>query len=92
MARALVSALITAAAFVAAIAMNPSPEAHRDKIRQVTAERNPVAGALGFGALKAFASNYHSLGVASYTTANGRVVSWGLFGIVFVADTPPSGK
>jgi hypothetical protein len=92
MARALVSALFTAAAFVAAIATNPPPEAHREKIRQATSERSPVASALGLGALKAFASNYHSLGVASYTTANEHVASWGAFGVVFIADIPLSGK
>jgi hypothetical protein len=88
MAKALVSALVTAAVFVAAIATNPSAEAHREKIRQVTSERSPVASALGLGALKAFASNYHSWGVASYTTANERVLSWGLLGMVFVSDRP----
>ena len=87
-----VSALVTACVFVAAIALNPSPDAHREKIRQVTAERSPVAGALGLGALKAFVSNYHSIGVASYTTANERVLSWGFLGMVFVADTPASNK
>ena len=88
MAKALVSALATAAVFIAAIATNPSAEAHREKIRQATADRSPVASVLGLGALKAFVSNYHSLGVASYTTANERVLSWGVLGMVFVADRP----
>lgn len=83
-----VSALVTAAVFVAAIALNPSADAHREKIRQVTAERSPVAGALGLGALKAFTSSYHSIAVASYTTANERVLSWGVLGMVFVSNTP----
>jgi len=88
MARAITSALVTAAVFVAAIALNPSAETHRDKIKQATSERSPIAGALGLGALTAFVSSYHSIGVASYTTASGKTLSWGAFGVVFV--TPAS--
>jgi hypothetical protein len=88
MARAITSALVTAAVFVAAIALNPSAETHRDKIKQATSERSPIAGALGLGALTAFVSTYHSVGVGSYTTANGKTLSWGAFGMVFV--TPAS--
>jgi hypothetical protein len=36
------------------------------------------------GALTAFVSNYHPLGVASYTTVEDKVVSVGAFGQVFV--------
>lgn len=68
--------------------LNPTPEQHREEIRRAIAERSPVAGMLGLGALTAFTSNYHPLGVASYTTVNGRVVSVGAFGVVFVR--PPS--
>jgi hypothetical protein len=89
--KAITSALVTAALFVAAIALNPSAEKHREKIRQATADRHPVAGALGLGALKAFVSGYHSWGVASYTTANDRVMSVGAFGMVFVLDREPQG-
>ena len=89
--KALTSALVTAAVFVAAIALNPSAEKHREKIRQATADRHPVAGALGLGALKAFVSSYHSWGVASYTTGNDRVVSIGAFGMVVVLDREPQG-
>ena len=73
-----------AALLVAAVALNPSPERHRAKIRQAVAERSPLAGVLGVGALTAFASSYHSVGLASYTKAGDRVLSWGLFGMVFV--------
>lgn len=91
MARAsVVSALITAAAFVAAIASNPSAERHRDAIKQATSERSPVAGALGLGALKALVSTYHTVGVASYTTSSGgHVLSMGAFGAVWVTKEPP---
>ncbi len=45
-----------------------------------------TAAALGLGALAAFTSTYHPLGVASYTTVNGRTVSVGAFGMVVVLD------
>ena len=61
-----------------------SPDAHRAKISQTVSERSPLAGLLGLGALTAFTSTYHALGVASYTTVNGRVVSIGALGQVFV--------
>lgn len=80
----LVPALVAGAALVLSLILNPSPERHRQSIRDVTGERSPVAGLLGLGALAAFASNYHSLGVASYTRAGDRVLSVGALGVVFV--------
>ena len=79
-----VSAALAAAVTAAAFVLNPSPEQHRTKIKEAIAERSPLAGALGIGALTAFTSTYHPLGVASYTTVNGRTVSVGAFGMVFV--------
>jgi hypothetical protein len=80
----------TFVAFAALVALafilNPSPERHREKIKAAVAERSPIAGALGLGSLAAFVSNYHSLGIASYTTAGDRTLSWGMFGMVFIAD------
>ena len=81
---AAVSAVIAAAVTAGAFLLNPSPEQHRTKIKEAIAERSPLAGALGIGALTAFTSTYHPLGVASYTTVNGRTVSVGAFGMVFV--------
>lgn len=81
---AVVSAVIAAALTAAAFVLNPSPERHREKIKEAVAERSPLAGALGLGALTAFTSTYHPLGVASYTTVNGRTVSVGAFGVVLV--------
>jgi hypothetical protein len=78
--------LVTAAVFVAAIALNP-PLARGRSSRP--AERSPIAGALGLGALTAFVSTYHSWGVASYTTANDQVLSVGAFGMVFVREPEP---
>jgi hypothetical protein len=83
-------------ACVAALALlafvtNPSPERHREKIKTAIAERSPLASVLGLGALTAFTSTYHPLGVASYTTVNERTVSIGAFGMVFVRQ-PSSDK
>ena len=88
---AVVSAVIAAALTAAAFVLNPSPERHRERIKQAVAERSPLAGALGLGALTAFTSTYHPLGVASYTTVNGRTVSVGAFGVVLVLQ-PESGQ
>jgi len=78
--------LIAAISLMLAFALNPSPERHRAKIKEVIAERSPVAGALGLGSLTAFTSTYHSLGIASYTTAGDRTVSYGALGMVFVSQ------
>ncbi len=75
---------ILAAALLLAVALNPSPERHRARIREAIGERSPVARVLGVGSLAAFASSYHSLGVASYTKAGDRTLSVGAFGLVFV--------
>lgn len=82
----IIPAIIVAAIIAAAFAFNPSPEKHREKIRETIAERNQLAGMLGIGAFTAFASSYHPLGVASYTTVNGRTTSIGAFGVVFVLE------
>ena len=72
-----------------AVVFNPTPEQHRERIRSALSERNLVSKALGVGALTAFASNYTSLGIASYTTVNGRTVSIGALGMVYVRDPAP---
>jgi hypothetical protein len=78
----------TLAVLVAAAALlNPSAEQHRKRIQDAVAERSPLAGALGVGALAAFVSNYHSVGLASYTSIRGRTVSVGFMGMVFVLDS-----
>lgn len=80
----LLVAAVASAATAAAFLLNPSPDRHRERIAETVAERSPLAGALGIGALKAFASEYHSLGVASYTTVNEQTLSVGALGLVFV--------
>lgn len=81
---AAIPVIVTLAAVAVAVWLNPTPEQHREEIRRAIAERSPVAGILGLGALTAFTSTYHPLGVASYTTVNGRVASVGAFGVVIV--------
>lgn len=81
-----VFALIAVAAVVLAFVLNPSPEKHRAKIKEAIAERSPLAGMLGVGVLTAFVSSYHSVGVASYTVVDERVVTIGAYGIVFLVE------
>ena len=76
---------IAAVALVLAFVLNPSAEQHRTRIRAAVADRSPLAGAIGIGSLTAFASTYHTLGVASYTKAGDRTLSYGAFGMVFVS-------
>ena len=78
--------LVLAAVLLLAALLNPSPQRHRQEIRQEIGERNPVTRLLALNALAAFASNYHSLGIASYTTAGDRVLSVGVLGMVVVRD------
>jgi hypothetical protein len=86
---AVIASVVTAGAFL----LNPSADAHRARIEAVTAERSPLAGAIGIGVLKAFASEYHSLGIASYTTMADQMLSVGAFGMVFVLQSSSrSGK
>ena len=76
--------VVLAALLLLAAVLNPSPERHRARIKEVVGERSPVARVFGVGSLAAFASSYHSVGVASYTTAGDRTLSVGVFGVVFV--------
>jgi hypothetical protein len=83
----LVAAIVVLATLVLALALNPSPDKHRAALKEVIAQRSPIAGALGIGALTAFTSTYHSVGIASYTKVNDRVASAGALGMVFVTDS-----
>lgn len=71
---------------IIAFALNPSPDKHREKIRSAVKERSQIESLLGVGHLKAFASKYQSIGVASYTTVDDELASIGLFGVVFIVD------
>lgn len=78
--------VIVAITIALAAVLNPSPEKHREEIREAIAERSQLERVLGIGHLTSFASRYHSFGVGSYTTVNEKVTSVGAFGLVFVLD------
>lgn len=82
--KAFTPVLIAAVVVLLAMVLNPSPDRHREKIKQSLGDRSPVARVLGLGSLAAFASSYHSLGLASYTKAGEKTLSFGAFGMVFV--------
>ena len=84
--RALLAAIVGAAITAAAFIFNASAEQHRTQIKEAIAARSPLASVLGIGALTAFTSSYHSLGIASYTTVDERTVSVGALGMVFVLN------
>jgi hypothetical protein len=82
----LVPIAVTTAVVAAAFVFNPSPDRHRLKIREAMAQRSTIARVLSLGSLAAFASNYHSLGVASYTKVGDRMLSVGFMGYVHVPE------
>ncbi|MBK6008273.1 hypothetical protein JJB11_19380 [Ramlibacter ginsenosidimutans] len=79
-------AIVLVAVLLLAVVLNPSPERHRARIKETIGERSPVSRLLGLGSLAAFATSCHSLGVASYTTAGDRTLSFGVLGMVFVTQ------
>lgn len=83
----MIPVLVALLLLVLAFALNPSPEQHRAKIKAEVSNRSLLAGALGLGALQAFVSSYHSLGVLSYTKMGDKTLSFGVFGMVFVLDS-----
>ncbi len=84
MSKSFISLLFIAGLLVAAVVLNPSAEKHRARIKEAIAERSQLEKSLGVGHLAAFASRYHSFGVASYTTVNDEILSVGAFGMVHV--------
>ncbi len=84
--RAIISVIAVVVVVGLAIAFNPSPERHREKIKEAIAERSQLEGLLGIGPLTAFVSSYHSLGIASYTVVNDRTITVGAFGVVVFVD------
>lgn len=77
---------------IAAMALNPSGEKHRTALREAVSERSPIAGALGLGALTSLVTEYHSIGIASYTVLDDDVMTVGSMGLVHVVRTSPSDK
>ncbi len=80
------SLIVLAVAVVLAFLTNPSSERHREKIKDTLSQRSQLNQVLGVGALTAFVSDYRSLGVASYSEVNGKLVSVGAYGMVFVVQ------
>jgi hypothetical protein len=85
MGRGLAGALIGGGLTAAVFLLNPDVDAHREAIKAQTAVENPLAAAIGLGVLKGLALEYHSIGVASWTTREDRVITYGAFGTVWVA-------
>ena len=86
MSKSITSLLVAAALVVVSVALNPSADKHRTRIKESIAERSRLEKVLGVGQLTAFASKYHSVWVGSYTTVNDKVISVGAFGMVLVSD------
>ena len=86
MSKSITALFVAIALVVLAVVLNPSADRHRTKIKEAIGERSQLNKALGVGQLTAFVSKYHSVGVGSYTTVDGKVRSVGAFGMVFVAD------
>lgn len=80
------TALVVVAILLLAAALNPSADRHRQKITEAISERSELESFFGIGKLTAFASRYSSLGIASYTTVDGKLTSIGVMGMVFVLD------
>lgn len=76
---AVLASALTAGAFL----LNPTPEQHQAKIRAAVAEHQPLAGALGLGLLKSWTAQYHSIGIASYTTDETHLLSVGALSMVW---------
>lgn len=82
--KTLTTIILALLALVAAMALNPSDARHRSAIRDAVAQRSPIAGALGLGAIKAMTVEYHSFGIVSYTSSDDYVISVGALGFVHV--------
>jgi hypothetical protein len=61
---------------------NPDKAKHDQIIRQQVRNQSPIASIFGAGRLASWVADYHSIGIASYTTIDGKVVTMGAFGIV----------
>jgi hypothetical protein len=85
--RSLTYIIVILAVLVLSMALNPSGERHRSALREAVSERSPIAGALGLGALTSLVTEYHSIGIASYTMLDAHVMTVGAVGLVYVVRT-----
>jgi hypothetical protein len=90
--RSLTLIIALLAVLVLSMALNPSGERHRTALREAVAERSPIAGALGLGALTSLVTEYHSIGIASYTVLDDYVMTVGALGLVHVVRTSTPDK
>lgn len=65
------------------IATNPSQTRHQEKIRAAFRSENQLLGKIGLGEVYARSFAYHNLLLCSWTTAEGKVKSFGVLGMVF---------
>ena len=87
--KSLIIIIAVLVALIAAMTLNPSAAKHREAIREAVAQRSPIAGMLGIGALQAMTVEYRSYGVVSYTSYDDHVISVGALGIVHVRRDAP---
>lgn len=66
--------------------LNPSADRHRKAIQDDVDNASLFERTLGLGAVTAFMARYESLGIASYTTVNGKLASIGVLGLIVVLD------
>lgn len=66
------------------VVSNPSPERHKQAIRDEVSRREPVASVLGLGLLGSNLTTYHSFLIGSYTRLDDEVVTVGVLGFVSV--------
>lgn len=86
MTKSITSILIIFGALALSVVLNPSAEKHRTIIKKTIAERSQLEKILGVGEITAFASQYHSVYVGSYTTVSDKLVSVGALGVVIVRE------
>ena len=84
--RPVVVTLAAAGLVLLMLLLNPGADRHREALREASRERSPLESALGLGQVRAFLAEYHSLGLASYTTVGGETASVGVLGLVLVMD------
>lgn len=76
-------AIIFVLAIIALAALSNPPKQRHDKvIREQVRKSHPVLSLFGGGRLASWVAGYHSVGIASYTTIDNEVVTFGAFGIV----------
>ena len=80
------SVILAAAVFLSAllIVANPPAVRHEEAIRAEFAALHPLFEPLGFSISAMYLPSYRSLGVASFTTHNSEVTSFGMLGQVWV--------